>query len=192
MPDNKAKSAEIVASSVAFSNGATTQVGAQGQYLFECFDSEGNLKWSDTADNIVVSVGAQFMNQRFFAGSSYTATWYIGLINGATAPSYNSADTMSSHAGWTEVTNYSNATRPACSFGTATTASPSVISNSGSVAVFNMSGTATVAGAFLVSDSTKSGTTGTLFSEANFTGGNRSVGSGDTLQVTYTFTLTPT
>jgi hypothetical protein len=192
MTDSKAKSSETVCSTVAVSNGNNSQVSAKGQYSFECFDADGNLKWSDTADNLVVSTGAQLMNQNFFAGSGYTAAWYVGLINASPSPSFAAADTMGSHAGWAEVAPYSNATRPACSFGTATTASPSVISNSASVAVFNVNATATVYGAFLVSNSTKSGTTGNLFSEAGFTAGSRSVVSGDTLQVTYTFTLTPT
>jgi hypothetical protein len=43
-----------------------------------------------------------------------------------------------------------------------------------------------VAGAFLTTDSTKSGTTGILYSAGSFTGGNRSIASGDTLNVTYT------
>jgi hypothetical protein len=49
----------------------------------------------------------------------------------------------------------------------------------------------TVAGAFLTSVSTKGGTTGTLFSGSDFTTGDRTVVSADTLNVTYTFTLTP-
>jgi hypothetical protein len=97
---------------------------------------------------------------------------------------------MSSHAGWTEVTAYSQATRPACTFGTATTADPSVITNTASPATFSINGTTTVGGAFLTSDNTKSGTTGILFSASDFQSpGDRSVVNGDTLTVTYTFSL---
>jgi hypothetical protein len=46
-----------------------------------------------------------------------------------------------------------------------------------------------VAGAFLTTDNTKGGTAGTLFSASDFTGGDRLLQSGDTLNVTYTFTL---
>jgi hypothetical protein len=47
-----------------------------------------------------------------------------------------------------------------------------------------------VGGAFLTSDNTKGGTTGTLFSAADFSApGDRSVVNGDTLNVTYTFSL---
>ena len=97
---------------------------------------------------------------------------------------------MASHAGWTEIVPYSNATRPAATFGTATTANPSVQTNSASPASFTINATATVGGAFLVSNSTKSGTTGVLFSASDFTApGDRSVASADTLNVTYTFSL---
>jgi hypothetical protein len=65
-----------------------------------------------------------------------------------------------------------------------------VNTNSASPAQFNINGTATIAGAFLSSNSTKSGTTGTLFSASKFTSpGDRAVSSGDTLNVTYTFSL---
>jgi hypothetical protein len=97
---------------------------------------------------------------------------------------------MSSHAGWTENVGYSNATRVAATFVTATTANPSVATNSASPASFNINGTSTVGGAFLTSGSAKSGTAGTLFSASDFTSpGDRAVTSGDTLNVTYTMSL---
>lgn len=165
---------------------------ANGEYLVECHDKDGNLKWSLQEHNLVVNAGAADMNNKYFTGSSYSATWYLGLITGPGVTT-NAADTMSSHAGWTEFTGYSNANRVTCTFGAATTASPSVITNSGSPAVFNINATGTVGGAFLTSNNTKSGTTGTLFSEKAFSSpGDRSVTSGDTLTVTYTFSLTPT
>jgi len=62
------------------------------------------------------------------------------------------------------------------------------IDNSGSPAAFSINATATIAGMFMVTNSTKSGTSGTLYSEGNFTQGNRSVVSGDTLNCTATET----
>jgi hypothetical protein len=130
------------------------------------------------------------MNAQYFKGSAYTAAWYIGLYGAAASNSPAAGDTMASHAGWTEIVPYSNATRPAATFGTATTANPSVQTNSASPASFTINATATVGGAFLVSNSTKSGTTGVLFSASDFTApGDRSVASADTLNVTYTFSL---
>ena len=175
--------------------GGATEGCAQGGgvFHFQCFDKDGNLKWEDSAHNLVVNVGLQDMNAKYFSGSGYTATWFLGLVDDSPSPSYAAGDTAASHAGWAESAAYTQATRPTCTFGTATTADPSVIDNSASVAVFTMNATVTIAGAFLISESTKSGTTGTLFSASTFQSpGARSVISGDTLNVTYEFSLDAT
>jgi len=169
---------------------STEKAKAGGVFTVQCFDKDGKLKWQAQEHNLVVNVGLKDMNEKYFTGSSYTAAWYLGLYGAAASNNPAASDTMSSHAGWTEVTAYSESTRPQCVFGTSTTADPSVISNSASVAVFSINGTATVGGAFLTTSSTKGGTTGTLFSAGDFQSpGDRSVVSGDTLNVTYQFSL---
>lgn len=169
---------------------STEKAKAGGVFTVQCFDKDGKLKWQAQEHNLVVNVGLKDMNEKYFTGSSYTAAWYLGLYGAAASNNPAASDTMSSHAGWTEVTAYSESTRPQCTFGTSTTADPSVISNSASVAVFSINGTATVGGAFLTTSSTKGGTTGTLFSAGDFQSpGDRSVVSGDTLNVTYQFSL---
>ena len=189
MLDNNAKSSDAVAVAVVANKGSEGVARAGGFFVVECFDKDGNLKWREENHNLVVNVGLQDMNAKYFAGSSYTAAWYIGLYGSGSTNNPAASDTMSSHAGWTEVTAYSQSTRPACTFGVPTTANPSVATNSASAASFSINGTTTVGGAFLTSNNTKSGTTGTLFSASDFTGGDRSVVSGDTLTVTYTFSL---
>jgi hypothetical protein len=190
MLNDKAKSTDtaIAAASV----GATPQAAAKagGVFHVQCHDAQGNLKWEVKEHNLVVNVGLQDMNTKYFTGSGYTATWYLGLYGAAASNDPAAGDTMSSHAGWTEVTAYSQATRPQAVFGTATTADPSVINNSGAPAVYTINGTTTVGGAFLTSDNTKSGTTGTLFSAVDFSApGDRAVVSGDTITVSYSFSL---
>ena len=192
MLDNKAKALDQFEASVMANQSSTERVKAGGFFTVECFDKDGNLKWKEENHNLVVNVGLQDMNAKYFTGSSYTAAWYIGLYGAGASNTPAASDTMSSHAGWTEVVAYSQSTRPACTFGTPTTADPSVATNSASPASFSINGTTTVGGAFLTSNNTKSGTTGTLFSASDFTGGDRSVVSGDTLTVTYTFSLTAT
>jgi hypothetical protein len=163
---------------------------AGGVFTVQCFDKDGNLKWAEENHNLVVNEGLQDMNTKYFSGSGYTAVWYIGLYGSGATNSPAAGDTMASHIGWTEVTAYSQATRPAVTFGTATTADPSVITNSASPATFSINGTTTVGGAFLTSNNTKGGTTGILFSASDFQSpGDRSVVNGDTLTVTYTFSL---
>jgi hypothetical protein len=163
---------------------------AGGVFTVQCFDKDGQLKWQAQEHNLVVNVGLKDMNEKYFTGSGYTAAWYLGLYGAAASNNPAAGDTMASHAGWTEITAYSESTRPQCTFGTSTTADPSVISNSASVAVFSVNGTATVGGAFLTSNNTKGGTTGILFSAGDFQApGDRAVVSGDTLNVTYQFSL---
>ena len=191
MFQDKALANDLVVAQVNAGGALDNRVRAGGVFKFQCFDKDGNLKWEESTHNLVVNVGLKDMNDKYFSGSGYTATWYLGLVTGPGAGNtYAAADTMASHVGWTEATGYSQSTRPACSFGAATTADPSVITNSASVAVFSINATLTVAGAFLTSNNTKSGTTGILFSVSNFTSpGDRAVVSGDTLNVTYTFSL---
>jgi hypothetical protein len=167
-------------------------VGAGGVYTVVCHDAGGNLKWTDSFHNLVVNQGLQDMNTKYFLGSAYTATWFLGLVTGpGSGTTFAAADTIASHAGWTENTAYIG-TRKAATFGTATTADPSVINNAvatgGTPAVFTMNANSqTIAGAFLCS--VTSGTSGVLFSAGDFTGGDKLVDSGDTLTVTYEFSV---
>ena len=187
---DSSRAQDTFAGAVSQANSAATCAQAGGVFTVQCHDKDGLLKWSAEKHNLVVNVGLKDMNDKYFTGTSYTAAWYIGLYGAGASNTPAAGDTMSSHIGWTEVTAYSQATRPAATFAAATTADPSVITNSASPAVYSINGTTTVGGAFLTSNNTKSGTTGTLFSAADFASpGDRSVVSGDTLTVTYTFSL---
>jgi hypothetical protein len=190
MLNSKAKAGDMLGAAVSKQVGAQEGIRGGGVFTVQCFDKNGQLKWEAQSPNLVVNVGLKDMNDKYFSGSSYTAAWYIGLYGAASSNNPAAGDTAASHAGWTEVTTYSQSTRPAASFGAATTADPSVISNSGSPAVFSINGSTTVGGAFLISNSTKGGTTGILFSAADFQApGDRAVVNGDTLNVTYQFSL---
>ena len=190
MQMEKASGVDLVSSALTKTMGAGDSARATGRYTIECRDAEGNLKWTLEPKNLVVNEGLQDMNTKYFTGSTYTATWYIGLYGAASSNNPLATDTAALHPGFTEITPYSNATRPAATFGAATSADPSVISNSGSPAAFNINNTATVGGAFLISNNTKGGSTGVLFSASDFAApGDRTVASGDTLNVTYTFSL---
>lgn len=188
----KSKSVDSVSCAVVRNAGPSELAQGGGVFTLQCHDKDGNLKWEVAQPNLVVNEGLQDMNAKYFTGSGYTAAWYLGLISG-TSPTIAGADTLASHSGWTEVpvsTGYTG-NRKAVTFGSATSANPSVISNSGAAAQFAMLGTYTVSGAFLCS--VASGTSGILFSASTFDSpGDRSVVSGDTLNVTYTFSLSAT
>jgi hypothetical protein len=164
------------------------KVKAGGVFTITCRDKDGNLKWEEKTPNLVVNEGLKFMNDQFFGGSAYTADWYLGLVEGPGASNtYAAGDTLASHAGWTEYTDYSG-DRGAIAFDAATLADPSVAAN-GTPVVFTITGSGgTVGGAFLTN--VDSGSSGILFSVSNFEApGDRAVVSGDVLNVTYQFSL---
>ena len=188
MFNEKATSTDTVSAGLVARTGADSGARAGGVFHVQCLDKDGNLKWSTSEHNLVVNEGLQDMNTKYFKGSAYTADFYLGLITGpGSGTTFAAADTLASKA-WTEYTDYAGS-RKAVTFGTATTADPSVISNSASPSSFTISGAGgTIAGAFLCT--VASGTSGVLFSESDFQSpGDRTVVSGDTLNVTYTFSL---
>lgn len=191
MSTETSKAQDVVSASLTANKGATERVGAGGVFTVTCVGADGVEKWSDTFHNLVVNQGLQDMNSKYFQGAGYTAGWYLGLVEGpGSGTTYAAGNTLASHSGWTELvpgTAYTG-NRKAVTFGTATTADPSVIDNSGSPSSFAMLVNSTVvAGAFLCS--VASGTSGVLFSAGDFTGGDKTVDSGDTLNVTYSFSL---
>jgi hypothetical protein len=193
MFNEQTNASEQIAAGVVATTGASEAVKGGGMFRVECHDAQGQVKWSVEKHNLVVNVGLQDMVSKYFTDSAYTAAWYVGIYGAGASNNPAAGDTMASHAGWAEVVAYSQSTRPAAVFGTATTANPSVITNSAAPAAFSINGTTVVGGAFLTSNSTKSGTAGVLFSAADFASpGDRSVVSGDTLSVTYTYSQTAT
>jgi hypothetical protein len=182
------KTVDTVAAAVEKKITSMEQMLAGGVFTVTCHDKDGNLKWEERNHNLVVNQGLKDMNDKYFSGSTYTAAWYIGLVQGpASGTTFAAGDTLASHAGWTEDTAYAG-NRKTATFGAATTADPSVINNSASPAQFTMNGTTTIGGAFLTNVAT--GTSGILFSASDFQSpGDRSVVNGDVLNVTYTFNL---
>lgn len=190
MSIEKTAAVDAMSSGLVCNGRPNEELRAMGYFIVECIGPDGNLKWRHETPNLVVNQGLQYMCGTALTSTTQITTWYLGLYGAGASNSPAAGDTMASHAGWTEAVPYSNATRPTCTFATATTANPSVATNSASPAAFNINATATVGGAFLTSNNTKSGTTGTLFSAADFSApGDRSVASGDTLNVTYTLSL---
>lgn len=151
---------------------------------FECYDKHGRLKWRDSFHNLVVNAGLDDVLQVYFKESDYTAAHYVGLTAGS--PSFAAGDTLSSHAGWTEVTAYDEANRPTLTLGSVSDQS---VDNSASKASFTISSdSTTLGGAFLATNNTKGGTTGILYGGGAFSAGNKSLDDGDTLNVTVTLT----
>lgn len=168
MPNDQAKAVDVVGGGLIANTGSSEGAKATGKYVVECFDKDGNLKWVAESKNLVVNAGLQYMAGVALTSTAQITAWYVGLYGAAASNNPAATDTMSSHIGWTEVTAYSESTRVLANFAAATNANPSVVTNTASKAVFTINGTTTIGGAFLTSGSAKSGTTGTLFSAADF------------------------
>lgn len=96
------------------------------------------------------------------------------------------ADTMSSHANWTESTAYSETVRQTLTLGSASGGS---IDNTASKAVFTVNANGTVlGGGFVATNATKGGTTGVLYGLGAFSGGNIILSAGSTVTVAISLT----
>jgi hypothetical protein len=186
--------------------GATLNMGAlltpeshiTGRYSFQCIDPDGATKWTAETDNIVVLVGRNAALDYILATAAQTPVGpFMGLISGSTVtPTFSSVDTMASHTGWVEAgsgsTNYAptyTAPRKSAAFSAASSGQKAL----SAALSFAITSSGIVSGAFLVygtgAVSTIQDTNGVLFSEGFFTGSSRSVSNGDTLNVSYSCSL---
>ena len=258
MSIEKSNFGDTSVASVTRGAGSDETLGIQGVYHVVCRDSEGNIKWEDTAPNLVTAVGKQSLFDFYFgatgtAGGTASGVNYLGLVGytgttvtagsfvigatyqiltvgttsftsiGASANTvgtvfvatgvgtgtgtanligtFLAADTMVTHAGWVEV-GLANAptytgNRQSITWTAATSSGTSptnITSKTGSAVTFAMTSSGSVGGCFInggaSASATKDTTTGVLYSAGAFTGGYKTVASGDSLAVTYTTTAT--
>jgi len=145
---------------------------------------DGKILAEYDVPNGIVDVGLNYILETMFNSGAQITAWYMGLIDNAGFTALDHEDVMSSHAGWVELDDYDEATRPEWTAGTAATRQ---ITNAVTVD-FTISATKTVYGLFICGGTgaaTKNATTGTLWSTAGF-GSTVSVNDGDVLKVTYT------
>lgn len=178
----------------------TETVGIEGVYHVVCRDADGNIKWEDQFPNLVNAVGKQLMLDTLLSGTTYTTVGpFLGLISGA-SPTFAAADTMVTHAGWTEFVNYTvggSAVRGTAVFSAASssgTTPSNVTTKTASAITYTITGAGgTVGGCFLVTGAgavnTQSSTAGTLYSAGAFATAKVTT-VGDTVSVTYSTTAT--
>jgi hypothetical protein len=172
--------------------GSTESFDLHGVYSAVCRDENGNVKWSDEFPNLVTTAGKNAILNAYLGGAAVgagTTTMYMGLIAANGYSTIVVGDTMSSHTGWKEsgennaaAPGYSQTTRRQITFAAASAGSKATAN----AVVFSVSIAGTVKGAFIANNSTKAGTTGTLYSAGLFTVGDKVVTAGDTLNITYT------
>lgn len=135
-------------------------------------------------DNLVVNEGKQdLLNTYFCSGTQIaTASWFMGLLDNSGFTGIVATDTAASHGGWTEFTTYSQSTRPL--WGQIAPATGVTTITNTTAATFDITGTGVLKGGFIISNSTKGGTTGKLWAAAPFPS-TVSVVNGDQIKVTY-------
>lgn len=163
--------------------GSVEGAGAKGRYTLTCRDEDGVVKWTEEVGNLVTDEGLNHVLGVTLKGAVVNTAWYIGL-KGAGAVA--AGDTHAAHAGWAELTAYTEAARPAWAGGAVSAKS---VSNSATPARFTASGAMTVAGSFLASNATKGSVAAgaVLYSVGDFAA-SRAMVANDTLDVTATFT----
>lgn len=150
---------------------------SKGLYHVTAFRADGSVKWIEKIPNQVVYDGLNHFLDVVFHGGAQTATWYIGLKE---AGSVTTADTLPSHVGWIENTNYTGDRKEFVE----TAPTGQSINNTANKALFvaNSDGN-TIAGLFLCSAAT--GTTGILWSAGDFAT-PKTLDTDESLQVGYT------
>lgn len=193
MTEHKAKAGAAFSAGLRANGGA--MIGGPDmttRYHVECWRA-GALQWVEDIDNLVVNQGLDDLLDKYLKGSTYTAAFFVGLIDNAnftaiaagdTAAKINETANPPTTNGWQEATEYDEATREALVLGSVSGQS---VNNSASKAEFTISATVTINGAFVVTNNTKGGTSGVLYGAASFTS-PRAVEDDDTLLVTVTLT----
>ena len=155
---------------------ANLGVRMRNRYEIECIGPTGNLKWKEDGKNLVVNQGLDHALS-IITVTAHVTTWYVGLT--ATAAVFAGADTLASHAGWTEIPTTTAAARQPYVAGAISSQS---VDNSSSKASFSILAATTIGGAFMCSAS--DGTSGILYGGATIAA--RTVANGDTVNVTIT------
>jgi len=157
----------------------------RGQWVADVHDVDGTFLRREVIDNAATTAGLNHLLATEYGGGSQVSAWYMGLVNNSGFSTFAAADTMGSHSGWSELTGYSESTRQEW----VEAGASGGIMGTTTVATFTANATIAVKGAFLTSDSTKGGTTGTLAATGAFSN-VQNLTSGQTLRLSYTVTLT--
>lgn len=144
---------------------------------------DGELLSRVVEPNIVVNQGLNHILDVTLHAATQIPTWYVGIFEGNYTPvATDTAANIATNS--TESSAYAESVRQTYQVAAASSQSST---NSANKAVFTCNATKVMYGAFLVSSSTKGGTSGTLLCASKFSA-SRSVVNGDTISITYTIT----
>lgn len=189
---NQAKSQDTIGASVARGAAQSEEMMALGRYKVECLDADGQVKWQEEFDNLVTTQGKNHLLDHGLAGPATAVNVRMSFITSGTPVV---GDTYATHAGFAELGVGVIASRGTPTF---SAAAAGVKQTSAAVAAAiigtgNVTGVAInlIVGAVgnlgVVADTATAN--GVLYSAGLF-GSAKSVSNGDTLNVTYSTTLT--
>ncbi len=170
-----------------------------GTYTVECIASDGTIRWTDTVVNTVMTEGKNLALDTILAGSSYTVVGpFMGLISSTSFTAIAAADTaaqINGTNGWKEAGSTNNptysGTRKTALYNSASAGSKA-LSAALSFAITS-TGPDVCKGAFIVygsgAVSTINNTSGRLLSAGLFTGGDKTVSNGDTLNISWSLAM---
>lgn len=161
------------------------RVIAKGIYTVEHFRKGEKIdEW--TAENVCTNEGLIYALNLVFTTTQSSNNWYVAVFsNNYTPLATDTSATITGNAG--EFTGYSGGARPSFTPAAAAQPTPS-LDNSNSKASFTFTGSATLVGAFLVSSATPGGTSGTLYSAAQFPS-SKNVSNTDNILLSYAVSL---
>lgn len=160
--------------------GQHLRMGGRFRWLIEY---QGRVLDRGWMHNGIVTASIDDLFDTYFSAGSPAAAWYIGLISNTNFSTLSSTDTMSSHSGWEEATNYSGS-RPA--WGPENSSSGRKVN--ATAAEFPITSEETLRGLFVVSDNTKGGTSGTLWATGQFDSGTKTPKVGANFKAFYDLT----
>ena len=176
-------------------------IGLFDVFEVECYSAEGELKWVDTVHNNVTDEGIEYaMSVLFYSGTQYAENggvtgWNIGLIDATPTPNFtDTAAGLPTIMSVTEYAEYDEAGRQVLDLAAAGSSSGGTVTNSNSTAAsFTISSPGNNVGGCFIVAGTNAGTkdntvTGVLYGAGAFTGGDKTVDVGDTLNVTVNVT----
>lgn len=162
-------------------------VGVVGEFRARIIDVDGTVLEDFKIGNAATYEGLNSLLNTGFRGVTPISTYYVYPINGSGFSAVSVNDTAASHAGWTELTSYSESNRQTWSPGAA---AAGVITNTTPMSFTINTTSVSIQGIAVQTTNTKSSTSGVLWATA-VDSSPRTLTNGQTFQVYYTVTLTP-
>ena len=163
---------------------------ATGYFTVQCLDKDGNVKWEDGFNNVVTTQGRNHLLNHGLSGPATAVNARMSLIASGTPVAGDTYQTR----GFTEVAagvvaNRGTPTFAAAAAGSRTTASAVSFPIIGSGTVTGCAINVIVGAVGNLGVVNDTATAGAILYSAGLFGASRSVLNGDTLNVTYTTTL---